>query len=47
MPGSLPSGDDGRMLEVHCLDVDLPIARELAEEERAYAGVFVAGTGDD
>lgn len=47
MPGSLPSGDDGRILEVHCLDVDLPIARELAEEERAYAGVFVAGTADD
>lgn len=47
MPGSLPSGDDGRTLEVHCLDVDQPIARQLAEEERAYAGVFIAGTGDD
>ncbi len=47
MPGSLPCGDDGQTLEVHCLDIEQPIARELAEEERVYAKVLVVGSRDD
>jgi multicomponent Na+:H+ antiporter subunit E len=33
LPGSVPAGDDGDALVYHCLDVDQPIASQLATEE--------------
>jgi multicomponent Na+:H+ antiporter subunit E len=33
LPGTVPAGDDGAALLYHCLDVEQPIAAQLAEEE--------------
>ena len=41
MPGTLPCGENEREILFHCLDVDQPILEQLAEEERALAGVLV------
>src|SRR5262249_60289196 len=37
MPGTVPAGDDGRHLVYHCLDVDQPVASQLAAEEAALS----------
>ncbi len=44
LPGTLPTGTDGHgALLVHCLDVDQPIAANLASEE----SVFIRALGHD
>jgi multicomponent Na+:H+ antiporter subunit E len=44
LPGTLPTGtDDNGALLVHCLDVDQPIAANLASEE----SVFIRALGHD
>jgi multicomponent Na+:H+ antiporter subunit E len=44
MPGTLPTGTDERgALLVHCLDVDQPVAANLAAEER----LFIRAVGGD
>jgi multicomponent Na+:H+ antiporter subunit E len=43
MPGSLPAGDRPDSIEFHCLDVDQPVAEQLAEEERRLAAVLLPG----
>src|SRR5215475_8540612 len=40
LPGTLPVEDDGETLLYHCLDVDQPVAAELASEETALAQVL-------
>jgi multicomponent Na+:H+ antiporter subunit E len=37
LPGTLPVEDDGETLLYHCLDIDQPVAAELAAEETALA----------
>jgi multicomponent Na+:H+ antiporter subunit E len=37
LPGTLPVEDDGETLLYHCLDIDQPVAAELAAEETAFA----------
>jgi multicomponent Na+:H+ antiporter subunit E len=37
LPGTVPAGDEGGALLYHCLDVDQPVAAELAAEEAALA----------
>ena len=41
LPGTLPCGESEGEILFHCLDVDQPILEQLAEEERALAGVLV------
>jgi multicomponent Na+:H+ antiporter subunit E len=41
LPGSVPVGDDAESLNVHCLDVDQPVAEQFAAEERAYRRALV------
>ncbi|MGH6836294.1 MAG: Na+/H+ antiporter subunit E [Methylocella sp.] len=44
LPGTLPTGtDENGALLIHCLDVDQPIAANLAAEER----LFIRTLGDD
>lgn len=44
LPGTLPAGsDDHGSLSIHCLDVDQPVADDLAEEE----GLFLQMVRDD
>jgi multicomponent Na+:H+ antiporter subunit E len=37
LPGTLPIEDDGETLLYHCLDIEQPVAAELATEEAALA----------
>ncbi len=41
LPGTLPCGENEGEILFHCLDIDQPILEQLAEEERALAGVLV------
>ncbi|MCA3554404.1 Na+/H+ antiporter subunit E [Aestuariivirga sp.] len=44
LPGTLPTGTDGTdLIEVHVLDVDQPVAAQLAVEEARIAGVLADG----
>jgi multicomponent Na+:H+ antiporter subunit E len=43
LPGTLPVEDDGETLLYHCLDIERPVAAELATEETALA----RAVGDD
>jgi len=43
LPGTVPAGDEGGDLLYHCLDVDQPVASQLAAEEAALARAL----GDD
>jgi len=43
LPGSVPTDEDERTIEYHCLDVDLPVAEQLAAEERQYAKALIPG----
>jgi multicomponent Na+:H+ antiporter subunit E len=47
LPGSVPTGADasGRLL-IHCLDVEQPMAAQLATEEAKFAQVIGAVPGD-
>jgi multicomponent Na+:H+ antiporter subunit E len=41
LPGTLPSGPDEKGgLAVHCLDIDAPVAAQLADEETRLAGAL-------
>ena len=37
LPGTVPAGDEGGALLYHCLDVEQPVAAELAKEEAALS----------
>jgi len=37
LPGTVPAGDESGQLVYHCLDVDQPVASQLAAEEAALA----------
>ncbi len=41
LPGTLPTGtdEDGRLL-IHCLDIDRPVAADLAREEALFRQVL-------
>ncbi|MFT3730499.1 MAG: Na+/H+ antiporter subunit E [Hyphomicrobium sp.] len=42
LPGTLPTGTDGNdTLLVHCLDVEQPVAANLATEEALFTGVLI------
>ena len=40
LPGTVPAHDDGQTLLYHCLDVDEPVASQLAAEELRLVRVF-------
>jgi len=40
LPGTVPVGEEGGQLVYHCLDVDQPVASQLAAEEAALARTF-------
>jgi multicomponent Na+:H+ antiporter subunit E len=41
LPGTLPTGSDEHgALSIHCLDVDQPVAANLAEEEALFLRVL-------
>jgi len=37
LPGTVPAGDQNGQFVYHCLDVDQPVALQLAAEETALA----------
>lgn len=43
MPGSVPTDEDDKSIEYHCLDVNAPVVAQLAAEEHAYAKALVPG----
>jgi multicomponent Na+:H+ antiporter subunit E len=47
MPGSVPAGDDGGVLLYHCLDVEQPVAAQLAAEEAVLTRALRGSPGDD
>jgi multicomponent Na+:H+ antiporter subunit E len=46
LPGTLPVEDDGETLLYHCLDIQQPVAAELASEETALARVLGSHNAD-
>jgi len=46
MPGTLPSGEDGGGIAIHCLDVAQPVAEQLATEESLFVRAL-GGTQDN
>ncbi|MGB7949384.1 MAG: Na+/H+ antiporter subunit E [Candidatus Binatia bacterium] len=46
LPGTLPVEDDGETLLYHCLDIDQPVAAELASEETALVQVIGGNNSD-
>jgi multicomponent Na+:H+ antiporter subunit E len=40
LPGTVPTGEDNGHLVYHCLDVDQPVASQLAAEESALSRTF-------
>src|SRR5262245_56040095 len=46
LPGTLPVEDDGETLLYHCLDIDQPVAAELASEETALMQVIGGYSSD-
>ncbi len=48
LPGSLPAWqDDGGKIVIHCLDVDQPVAAQMAEEEKLFVRALGVGPPDD
>jgi multicomponent Na+:H+ antiporter subunit E len=43
LPGSVPTDEDERSIEYHCLDVEQPVVEQLAAEEQAYAKALIPG----
>jgi len=43
LPGSVPVDETEDGLIYHCMDVSQPLAKQLADEERRLAGVFISG----
>ena len=48
LPGSLPAWqhEDGK-ITIHCLDVDQPIAEQMAEEEKLFVRALGVAPADD
>jgi multicomponent Na+:H+ antiporter subunit E len=46
LPGTLPVQDDGETLLYHCLDIEQPVAAELASEETALVQVIGGYSSD-
>ncbi len=46
LPGTVPVGEEGGALLYHCLDVDEPVAAQLAADEAAFARALGAAEGD-
>jgi multicomponent Na+:H+ antiporter subunit E len=46
LPGTLPVEDDGETLLYHCLDIDQPVAAELASEETVLAQALGGDNAD-
>lgn len=46
MPGTLPCADESGSLVYHCLDIERPVAADLAKDEALLAGTLKAA-GDD
>jgi multicomponent Na+:H+ antiporter subunit E len=47
LPGTVPTGSDERGgLLIHCLDVEQPVAAQLAAEEALFVRVIAAAGGD-
>ncbi len=46
LPGSLPVDDTADGLVYHCLDVEQPIAEQMADEERRLTGALTKGERD-
>jgi multicomponent Na+:H+ antiporter subunit E len=47
LPGTVPAGPGaGGGILIHCLDVEQPVAVQLAAEEARFARVITAGSGD-
>ena len=47
LPGSVPAGEDGGVLLYHCLDVEQPVAAQLAEEEAVLSRALRGSPDDD
>ena len=47
LPGSVPAGEDGDALLYHCLDVEQPVAAQLAAEEAVLSRALRGAPGDD
>jgi multicomponent Na+:H+ antiporter subunit E len=47
LPGTVPTGEDARSIEYHCLDVTEPVVAQLAAEEAAYSRALVPGQRHD
>jgi len=47
LPGSVPAGEDGDALLYHCLDVEQPVAAQLAAEEAVLSRALAGTPGDD
>jgi len=47
LPGSVPAGDDGGALLYHCLDVEQPVAAQLAAEEAVLSRALRRSPADD
>ncbi len=43
MPGTVPVGDGPDTIEFHCLDIEQPVAAQMAAEERLLAKALVPG----
>ncbi|MDM0031523.1 Na+/H+ antiporter subunit E [Variovorax sp. J22P271] len=43
LPGSVPVGDSEHSMIYHCLDIDEPVAEQMAAEEQRLRGALVAG----
>jgi multicomponent Na+:H+ antiporter subunit E len=47
LPGSVPAGDEDGVLLYHCLDVEQPVAAQLAAEEAVLSRALRGSPGDD
>jgi multicomponent Na+:H+ antiporter subunit E len=47
LPGSIPIDETEEGLVYHCLDVELPIVEQMADEERRLAGALTSGDRHD
>jgi multicomponent Na+:H+ antiporter subunit E len=43
LPGSVPTDEDERTIEYHCLDLGQPVVEQLKAEEQAYARALIPG----
>ena len=43
LPGSIPVDETEEGLVYHCLDIELPIVEQMADEERRLTGALTSG----